>query len=186
MVAAQNTDSNEPYSTQYRKVIAAGSFPSYTPQDLTVSNGPVRPFNFDAFGAYFSGLLDQATLNITVKYFIESFPPSDDPIYQPLTRPTTPYDPVVLEIYSRAMREQPVGVMVKENPLGEWFDSILSGIETIAPMLSGIPVIGSVASAAKPIASGIRKAMGTKTKKNKNKSMSEAGTKVKATSVKPT
>jgi hypothetical protein len=165
LIGVQNHEDNRPSFVQYRKGVIAGADPTYTSQNVGVTNGAIRSFNFDSFGAYLAGLGDDSVLSITVKYFLESFPSADNATYLPLTRPTTEYEPVTLEIYDRAMREMPVAVMVKENPLGEWFDSILSGIENVAPMLSGIPIIGNIANAVKPIASGVRKAMGTKQSK---------------------
>jgi hypothetical protein len=169
MVGVLNHADLRPSFTQYRKGFVAVTSPDFAAPSLAVgvTNGALRCFDFDQFGAYFSGLGDDTVLSITVKYFLESFPSADDTIYMPVARPTTGYDPVIIEMYDRCMRELPVAVMVKENPLGEWFDTVLQGIESVAPMLSGIPIIGNIANAVKPIASGVRKAMGTKPSKKK-------------------
>jgi hypothetical protein len=169
VVGTLNSEENEFSGPNFRKIILSQNGPGFAGDvglGVPGANGLQRRFHFNPFGAYFSGLGDDSTLSITVKYFIESAP-TPGSVLTPLSRPTCPYDPVIFEIYDRVMRELPVGVMVKENPFGEWLDDICGMVEKIAPTISGlgIPVVSQIASMAKPIASGVRKAMGTKQSK---------------------
>jgi hypothetical protein len=90
------------------------------------------------------------TYQLTVKYYIERIPTQSDPDLLVLTRDPTPYDPIVLEIYSRAMNQLPVGVTVGENPLGEWFEDVMGVVAAALPALGTFltPVLGPVSAAA--------------------------------------
>lgn len=91
------------------------------------------PHSFGSSGAYFTGLSPQTTLTIIVNAYIERFPTFDQKDLISLAQPTAKYDPIAAELYSRMLGDMPVGVMVKENGLGEWFAEAVS---TIAPILS--------------------------------------------------
>jgi len=90
---------------------------------------------FDISGAIFTGLNPLSTFQVTARYIIERVPTVLTPDLLVLTRVPCAYDPVILEIYSRVIAEMPVGVMVKENPLGEWFQDILQVVGNVAPMI---------------------------------------------------
>lgn len=90
---------------------------------------------YDWHGSIFSGLNVNSTLQISVRYYIERIPTINQPDLLVLTRNPTPYDPVALEIYSRAMSELPVAVRINENPLGEWFNDIMDMVGTWAPRI---------------------------------------------------
>lgn len=104
-----------------------------TPQ---VSTTRVLPF--DCHGCVFSGLLNQSTLQVTVRYYVERIPSTTEPDLLVLTRPPTPYDPVAVELYARVLARLPVGCTVKENPLGEWFDDVLSTVAEFAPKIGEV------------------------------------------------
>lgn len=95
--------------------------------------GTGRVLPFDVHGAIFAGLAAQTTLQVTTRYYVERIPASNDANLLVLARPPTPYDPTVLEIYSRVLSQLPVGCTVKENPLGEWFNDVLEAVATYAP-----------------------------------------------------
>jgi hypothetical protein len=108
----------------------------FSPQNTTIP--------FDISGAVFAGLNQQSTLQVTVKYFIERIPGIADPNLLVLARNPCPYDPVIMEIYSRVMSELPVGVKVSMNPMGEWFYEVLKVLGAAAPALglALAPVLG--------------------------------------------
>lgn len=95
--------------------------------------GQVLPF--DTHGVIFGGLSPQTTLQVTVKYYVERIPTVSEPDLLVLSRKPPTYDPLALEIYTRALSELPVGVMVKDNPLGEWFNDVLSTVAEMAPLI---------------------------------------------------
>lgn len=119
---------------------------SFTPSALTGSTDPqfsptipypracvTTPFNMG--GAYFTGLSEQTTLTITAIWYIERFPTTLQKQLSVLAKPPPLYDPIAFEIYNAMMREMPVGVMVKENGLGDWFAEVVGNV---APMIEGI------------------------------------------------
>jgi len=107
---------------------------------LSVNGGPTprsasknAPLPYDISGAIFAGLNPNSTLQVTTRYIIERIPAITDPNLLVLAREPCPFDPMILELYSRVMRELPVAVKVGENPLGEWFFDILQVLAGIAP-----------------------------------------------------
>lgn len=124
----------------------------------TPTPGSNEPLPFDVSGAIFTGLNLQSTLQVTVRYIIERVPTVREPDLLVLTRPPCPYDPMVLEIYTRAMNQLPVGCMVKDNPLGEWFSDILGAIGDVAP------IVGRVVGNFVPGANMIGQAVGSAAK----------------------
>lgn len=121
---------------------------------------------YDNHGCVLTGLQPQATLQVTVRYYVERIPTSSNPELVVLTRAPTPYDPVALEIYSRAMAHLPVGVPVDQNPLGEWFNDIMDTISEWGPKVGNalgtiIPGAGAVGTAIGTAASGLRAINGT-------------------------
>jgi hypothetical protein len=104
---------------------------SATAGTYTLGDNDVWPY--DTSGAIFSGLNPNSTLQVTARYYVERVPTSSDPNLLVMGRPTPSYDPMALEIYSRAMGSLPVAVKVGENPLGEWFDSLMRVVADLAP-----------------------------------------------------
>lgn len=100
--------------------------------------GSSRVLPFDVHGAVFTGLSPQTTLQVTTRYFVERIPSANDPDLLVLTRPPTPFDPVIQEIYSRVLSQLPVGCTVDENPLGEWFNDVLEMIAEFAPQVGAV------------------------------------------------
>lgn len=99
--------------------------------------------------ALFTGLDPNTTFTVNVKWLVESIPDQfQEDNY--LAVPSTPFDPVALEYYRRVVRDIPAGVMVKDNPLGEWFSQIMGiladhavGVGTGIGTLFGAPSIGA-------------------------------------------
>lgn len=97
----------------------------------------IAPMNMS--GAYYTGLSLQTTLAITVHWYVEVFPDISSPLVT-LARPSPSYDPAALSLYSMLLADLPVGVMVKDNGLGDWFASAVSKVASVAsPILRMIP-----------------------------------------------
>jgi len=129
-------------------------------------------YAFDVSGGVISnstGFSQQ--LQITVKYFIERIPTQSDQNLLVLCSEPAPFDPLVLEIYSRIMEKLPVAVPVGENPLGEWFESVMDVISTALPTIGTAlsPVLGPGAAAL-----GATLGFGAGTLKNWNREAREA------------
>lgn len=106
-----------------------------------------RPAPFDISGVTFSGLSYNTTLTVNVRWIVERMPTADEPDLVVLATPSATYDPLALELYTRCMIDQPPGVMLKENPLGEWFRSALGKVAEWAPKLGD--AIGTIIPGAK-------------------------------------
>jgi hypothetical protein len=117
-----------------------------------------NPFSMQ--GAMFSGLKDTSILTVNVIYFLERFP-SKASLIKRLCYPSPDYDTKAFEIYSSIAHKIPVGVMVKENGLGDWISGISKLVATFAPMIPH--PIGKVLGGA---ATFIASASETKTAKN--------------------
>jgi len=82
------------------------------------------------------------TYTITVRYYIERIPTTSDPNLLVLATESPPHDPLALEIYSRAMAHLPVAVPVDQNPLGEWFDTVMNVVSSALPAIG--TALGSI------------------------------------------
>jgi len=88
----------------------------------------------------FTGLSDQTTLTLRVRWILERFPSDSEAEILVMATPTAPYDPVALEIYSKMLALLPAGVSFTENPGGEWWTKALSKLaEIVGPMVAMIP-----------------------------------------------
>lgn len=113
---------------------------------------------YDYVGSIFAGVPNSTSLAITTKYVLEIFPSVADSTLITLATPSPGFDPMALEIYSRSIIDQPPGVMVGENPLGEWFGRVLSSIGSFAPTL------GKAISTIHPMAGQVITGLGTAAK----------------------
>lgn len=80
----------------------------------------------------YSGLSDETTLTIRVRWLVVRYPNDNEPEILVLAFNSAPWDPVALEIQSRLMAKLPPAVMFKLNPKGEWWKSMIAGIADIA------------------------------------------------------
>lgn len=118
------------------------------PTDTAVGNPNNTAIPYDINGCVFSGLNPASQITVTVRYFVERIPTAAQSDLIVLARPSPQYDPLALEIYSRVLDELPVAVKVDENPLGEWFSSILEVIGDAAPVVASfIPGGGAIGAA---------------------------------------
>jgi len=118
---------------------------------------------YDISGAYFSGLSPQTSLILNVRWYIERCPTVDETDLVVLATPSPCYDEVALSIYSHAMCTMPIGVLVNQNPLGEWFHEVLSSIASALPYIGAAimpvnPLIGAIATGAGALLAPRRKA----------------------------
>jgi hypothetical protein len=90
---------------------------------------------YDISGLHFSGLSYTTALTVNVRWFFERIPGPLETDLVVLATPSAPYDPLALELYCSCLREMPPGVMLKENPLGEWFSNALSKVASVAAPL---------------------------------------------------
>jgi len=147
------TNENPPYDVDY-------NVPLYTQFSDTLGVNNTTPVWFpaptaptpvaDVFGtqathqypihcgaAWFSGLSQQTTLQLNLKFFIETFPTTSQLNILTLAKPSTSYDPLALEILSRCAKDLPVGVDFNSNPFGEWLCDV---VNDVSQALSAIPV----------------------------------------------
>jgi len=92
---------------------------------------------FECAGAILSGLNPNSTIQLTVRYYFERIPSTAEPDLLAMAQVPPAFDGVALEIFSRCLSAMPVGVPQNENPLGEWFSSVLDAVASVAPRVGG-------------------------------------------------
>jgi len=137
-------------------------------------------------GGFLTGLAQGSSLLVKHRVYLEIFPGifntagNPEVAFSRLTNLSTPYSPMIMEVLSQVLREMPAGCPYTENPLGEWFASLLEKIEQFAPVVGSAigtvfpaaGIIGQVASkAAKLVREGIHevKALPSKSSKEVSK-----------------
>ena len=114
------------------------------------SNGKACPCVFSMSGAMFTGLSPQTILTLNTVFIIEEFPDKDDQDLNTLARPSAPFDPRVLAIYSKIAKRLPTGVEVRLNGLGDWVAGIASFISEAAKYVG--PVASTIAEVSSRVA----------------------------------
>jgi hypothetical protein len=104
------------------------------------------PTSFNAYGAYFTGLSNQTTLDVVWHYIIERFPSPKNTDLVTMASNSSPYDPRALELYSRTAWKLPTGVWVEDNGLGDWICDVADILGTL-----GVPGMGIVKGVTKGI-----------------------------------
>jgi len=106
----------------------------------------LKKFPSDGVAMQYTGLSDQTTILLRVRWILERFPNEAQPQVLVLAKPCARYSPFSLELYRSIAQELPPAVMYKENPAGEWWKRILGTIGKVgAPLLSMIPGVGPLA-----------------------------------------
>lgn len=141
-------------------------------------DGYVAPYHLN--GAYFTGLSDATTLSLSATWYIERFPHPFEQDLVVLASPSPYYDPAALELYARSMRYLPVGVKQGENPLGEWFTSVLDAVRDYAVPIGkmvglAVPGVGAVANGAELAINAIRPIAKQVRKKERHKALKKSG-----------
>lgn len=137
----------------YSPTMSVQAFPGftnfYTNQDIPIY------YDCNSNVVMFTGLSDETTLNLRVRWILERFPNDSEKQILVIAQPSADYDPVALEVYSRVVQRLPAGVPFTENPAGEWWLKMLQSIgEVVSPLLGqlGSPITKAL-SAAIPVAS---------------------------------
>lgn len=151
MVYNRATPSVGPLQTEvvwapYLTTQTAGSF-SYSPlaQQETVIPAPC-----DMIVTMYTGLSEDTTLTFKYRQLCErrvNVTIPEEAALVPLSHNSPPYNPAVIELVAALWTALPPAVMFKENPEGEWWDRIMSGIGDIA-----LPILGSIPH---PVAQGL-------------------------------
>lgn len=89
-------------------------------------------------GLYFTGLSDQTTIDIVVRFVIEEFPAINDIRYLTLANPSPAMDAKALRAYGMIRNELPLMVPVSWNGFGTWLKSAMKVGKSIAPILKPI------------------------------------------------
>jgi len=149
MIVLANTDRPSGYAYDSEPATALTFFPATFPINAYIDK--ILPF--DISGAIFTGLSSQTSLTINVRWIIERLPTPSEGDLAVLATPSALYDSLALEIFSQAMNQAPPGVMVKENPLGEWFNSVLKSVSSWAPKIGD--ALGSIIPGAGLVGKGL-------------------------------
>lgn len=113
----------------------SGDFTSFQ-----MTNRWFAPYN--TTGAYFTGLSKETTLQVNVKYLLESAPGPRSPLVT-LAHQSPSYDGEAIRLYTLLVARMPVGVPFDENPAGEWFQTILGLLGQAAMVASPAhPLLG--------------------------------------------
>jgi len=172
VVARQNSSENPALQPQFKNVCYSMYDGASTFSDTYISNANLADpaqvqlasdyyLPFDISGVTFTGLSYQTTLTVNVRWMIERIPGPQENDLVVLAPPSAPHDPLALELYCQCLRDMPPGVMLKMNPLGEWFANALGKVAEIAPIAGaaltpffpGAAAIGSAVGSASNVAS---------------------------------
>jgi len=127
-------------------IILAPRTGSLFPQ--TIASVQAAPWN--TIGAYFNGLPIGTRLTVIVKAYIECFPTPDQLAYTTLTSPSAAYDPVAIELYSRASVSLKPWTKVRNNEDGDHWKNVVGVLNRVAPRLGRIAgTVGRVGSFAR-------------------------------------
>lgn len=103
--------------------------------------------NVDLSTSMFTGLNPQASMTLTVHFYVETFPSITETDILVLAQRSCEYDPVALQMYTHAVQHLPVSTRVGNNPDGEWWSNVISAATGfLAPMASamGFPAASPV------------------------------------------
>lgn len=104
------------------------SVDSFNAPDVTRCKSP-----FNAFGAFFTGLPFQSTLQVVKHYLIERLPTYVNQDLITLCKQPPAYDPRALELYSNIAGFLPTGCPVEDNFLGAFLSGLASIARAVAP-----------------------------------------------------
>jgi len=104
-------------------------------------NNMVTPFNRK--GILCTGLTPNSTFTLNYNVILEVFPTYQSAQLVLLAKPSPSEDYMALELYSKAVREFPVGVMFGANGLGDWILGCVDSIADTAAEL-GKPIMGAI------------------------------------------
>jgi hypothetical protein len=94
---------------------------------------------FYSCGAYFSGLPAGTILDIRGVYYVERFLSKSNTDLLLLANPSPSYDPVALEMVSRAAAKLPCGTKLRNNADGDWIKSVADVLGVFG--VPGMPLV---------------------------------------------
>jgi len=100
-------------------------------------------------GAMLTGLNENSTFTVTVRYYVERFPSADEEDFAVMAKPSANYDPFALEFYDRMLVKMPVAVPVDQNSFGDWFNGLVKSVSSyVTPIAKafGGPIGNTVAN----------------------------------------
>jgi hypothetical protein len=114
--------------------------------DLSAGRGSVAHHTAcTTTGAYYTGMPQGSTLQVTWRVALERIPSTADRTMQSLASPSAPYDAAALELYAQIARLLPPGVPQNYNDAGRWARMIYDKIREVAPAV--FPVLQAIALA---------------------------------------
>jgi len=123
--------------------------------------------------AMYTGLSDQTTLTLRVRWIIERYPNDNQPEILVLATPSPSLDQVAMEIYSTVMSRLPSAVMFKYNNSTDWWKGVLGQIADVVS--SGLLMMPH------PLAKGAGAAIGMMRSLTANKSVVDSLAEIKST-----
>lgn len=112
------------------------------------SDTPVRISNTNTVGAYFTGLGPETVLTLDIRFIVEIAPTPNNQTLISLASPSAAFDPIALELYTKALAELPPGIMVKYNANGKWWETVKTVLKQVQPVVSGLGPYGAIAAKA--------------------------------------
>jgi len=87
---------------------------------------------------YLTGLNPSSTFVVSMIYYIETIPRTNDKSSVVVTQPAPEYDPFALQLYGRIVNHLPPGCMVGDNDSGNWFWNVVEKVSDFAAPLLGM------------------------------------------------
>lgn len=114
---------------------------------------PCQPAPWNSSGCYLTGLDPSSSIVITAKFYFETAPYGDSNLLG-FAYPSSPFDPVALELYSRISASVPPGVKANANASGDYWNLIANLISAAAPAI-GVALSPFTGGLSAPIGAGI-------------------------------
>lgn len=102
------------------------------------TEGLCPPSNWNVAGSFITGLAQGASITIRIRVAYELFPGWKNRTLAAMCTAPVPHSPQLEEILDRVLAEMPAGFDYRENPFGEWFDSVLGAIAELAPKVGSV------------------------------------------------
>jgi len=168
VINAPDDFDNEPGNNIAGEVILCPTPGSLTSTGAIRLRGTGKVLPWCHAGAFLVGLAQGSSFVIRLRTYIEIFPqPRDGNNLIRLTNPTVSKHDTMTELISEVLKTMPAGCAYIDNPLGEWFNRLMSSIETFAPMVGSalstiFPPAALIGQGLGVVAKGARKMNGGK------------------------
>lgn len=135
---------------------------------------PVVLTHLDMSGAYFSSLQPQSTLQVTLHAYLEITPTTSSVLID-FVKPSTPWEPELLQVFSETMCALPPAVPQGENDAQDFFRKV---VQIASPMLSmAFPEFAGPINAFTPLALKGVDALGRAVKEGRKQNSTSANQK---------